>query len=121
MTALVVAYLPNEQHIIIDTVRHLLERLDVPRDRLQVILACNTPEALPVERDIAALAAADVRLKVVKASRSTTKAENVNAALPYVRGTITGLFDSDHRPEPACFRKADRWLPPVMTSCRDAA
>lgn len=110
VTALVVAYLPNEQHIIIDTVRHLLERLDVPRDRLQVILAYNSPEALPVERDIAALAAADVRLTVVKASRSTTKAENVNAALPYVRGTITGLFDSDHRPEPACFRKADRWL-----------
>lgn len=110
VTALVVAYLPNEQGIILTTINHLLNKIDVPSTNLQVILAYNTPEDLPVERELQRLAADDPRLLLLRVDGSQSKAENINAALPYITGEITGLFDSDHLPEPACFAKATRWI-----------
>lgn len=110
VTALIVAYLPNEQGIILKTVNHLLNTIDVPSAELQVILAYNTPEDLPVERELQHLAAIDPRLLLVRVEGSQSKAENINAALPYITGEITGIFDSDHLPEPACFEKAMRWI-----------
>lgn len=110
VTALVVAYLPNEQGIILTTINHLLNTVDVPRDKLQVILAYNTPDDLPVERELQHLAAIDPRFLLLRVDGSQSKAENINAALPYITGEVTGLFDSDHLPEPACFDKAVRWI-----------
>lgn len=110
VTAIVVAYLPNEQDIILTTINHLLDSIDVPSEKLQVILAYNTPEDLPVERDLQHLAMSDPRLLLLRVEGSQSKAENINAALPYITGEITGLFDSDHLPEPACFEKAVRWI-----------
>ena len=110
VTALVVAYLPNEQDIIMESLRRLLSQTAIDPERLQVILAYNSPETLPVERELQELAESDRRLLVLRVEDSRSKAENVNAALPYVTGEITGIFDSDHHPEPLCFRKARRWL-----------
>jgi cellulose synthase/poly-beta-1,6-N-acetylglucosamine synthase-like glycosyltransferase len=110
VTALVVAYLPNEQDIILETLHHLLAELDVPEGKLQVILAYNTPHILPVEHDLRVLAARDPRLLVLRMDGSSSKAENVNRALARATGEITAIFDADHHPEPRCFRKAVRWF-----------
>ncbi|MDQ4148794.1 MAG: glycosyltransferase, partial [Actinomycetota bacterium] len=110
MTALVVAYLPNERNVILPALRHLLHSMAIAQSKLQVILAYNTPTSLPVEQELARLAATDRRLELLKVEGSVTKAENINAALPLIAGEITALFDADHRPEPRCFLKAMRWF-----------
>lgn len=109
-TAVIAAYLPNEQEIILETLAHHLSTPDVPADRLQVILAYNTPHALPIEDDLRALADRDPRLKLLKVEGSRSKAENVNAALVDATGEIVGIFDADHWPAPDCFRRAWGWL-----------
>ena len=109
-TAVVVAYLPNEQDIILETLQHMLGRVDVPEERFQVILAYNTPEALPVEDVLRDMAAHDRRLCLLRVAGSRSKAENVNAALEIATGEVVAVYDADHLPEPACFRKAWRRL-----------
>ena len=107
-TAVIAAYLPNEQGIILETVRHMLRAVDVPPDRFQVILAYNTPESLAVEADLQEIAACDPRLLPLRVSGSRSKAENVNAALGAATGEIVAVYDADHLPAPDCFRRAWR-------------
>jgi cellulose synthase/poly-beta-1,6-N-acetylglucosamine synthase-like glycosyltransferase len=107
-SAIVVAYLPNETDTIYSTVRSLLGQ-DYPGP-LQVVLAYNTPRPLPIEQDLVELAALDPRLLLVRVGDSTSKAQNINAALQVTTGEIIGIFDSDHRPMPTAFRRAARWL-----------
>ena len=109
-TAIIAAYLPNEQDIILETLQHMLGQVDVPDDAFQVILAYNTPETLPVEDVLHDLAAHDPRLRLLRVVGSRSKAENVNAALQAATGEIVAVYDADHLPEPECFRKAWRWL-----------
>ncbi len=105
-TAIIAAYLPNEQNIILETVRHMLTQVDVPADRFQVILAYNTPETLAVEADLQEIAASDPRLLLLHVSDSKSKAENVNVALEAATGEIVAVFDADHLPASGCFRRA---------------
>ena len=107
-TAIIAAYLPNEAATIMDTVTHLLQQ-GYPGD-FQVILAYNSPRHLPIEDTLAELAAADSRLLLLRVATSTSKAQNVNAALAHVRGEFVGVFDADHHPEPGSFSRAWRWL-----------
>ncbi|WP_215546359.1 glycosyltransferase [Amycolatopsis sp. CA-230715] len=107
-SAVIAAYLPNEAATIADTLRSFL-RQDYPGP-LQIVLAYNTPGPLPVERELAAMAAADPRLVLLKVDNSTSKAQNVNAALQVVTGEFTAIFDADHHPAPDAFRRAWRWL-----------
>ena len=107
-TAIIAAFLPNEQGIILDTIRHMLERVDVPPDSFQVILAYNTPEALAVEDDLMGIAGRDPRLLLLRVEGSRSKAENVNAALGAATGEIVAVFDADHLPAPDCFCRAWR-------------
>ena len=107
-TAIVAAYLPNEAATIMDTVTHLL-RQDYPGE-FQVILAYNSPQHLPIEDTLAELAVADPRLLLLRVQTSTSKAQNVNAALAHVRGEFVGVFDADHHPEQDSFSRAWRWL-----------
>ena len=109
-TAIIAAYLPNEQDIILETIRHMLTQVDVPRDKFQVILAYNTPESLAIEADLQELAARDSRLLPLRVSGSRSKAENVNAALGAATGEIVAVYDADHLPAPDCFRRAWGWL-----------
>lgn len=46
----------------------------------------------------------------LRVARSTSKAQNVNAALAFVTGEFVGIFDADHKPDPDEFRRAWRWL-----------
>jgi hypothetical protein len=107
-TALVAAYLPNEAATVVETVEAFL-RVDYPGG-LQVVLAYNTPVDLPVEAVLARIAERDPRLLLVRVPGSTSKAQNVNAAMALVTGEFTGVFDADHHPEPDSFRRAFRWI-----------
>ncbi|MGD0376514.1 MAG: glycosyltransferase [Streptosporangiaceae bacterium] len=107
-TAIIAAYLPNEAATIVDTVTHLLSQ-DYPGG-FQVILAYNAPQRLPIEDALEELAARDSRLLLLRVEASTSKAQNVNAALAYVRGEFVGIFDADHHPAQGSFSRAWRWL-----------
>lgn len=107
-SAVIAAYLPNEA----DTI---LETLEVFRGHdyaggLQVILAYNTPTPMAIEAELAALAESDPDLTVLKVPDSTSKAQNVNAALRVAEGEFVGIFDADHHPAPGSFERAWQWL-----------
>lgn len=107
-SAIIAAYLPNEAETIVETVTHFLS-LDYA-GRLQIILSYNTPVPLAVEAELAELEDANERLTVLKVPDSTSKAQNVNAALHVVEGEFVGVFDADHHPVPGSFDRAWRWI-----------
>ena len=59
---------------------------------LQVILAYNTPRDLPIEAALRDIAARDPRFLPLRVPGSTSKAQNVNAALARVTGEFVGVF-----------------------------
>jgi cellulose synthase/poly-beta-1,6-N-acetylglucosamine synthase-like glycosyltransferase/GGDEF domain-containing protein len=108
-TAIIAAYLPNEAPIIEDTV-HAFLRVQYP-GRLQVILAYNTPRDMPeIEDRLREIAREHPQFVPMRVTTSTSKAQNVNAALAYATGEFTAVFDADHQPDPDSFRRAWRWL-----------
>ncbi len=107
-SAIIAAYLPNEAATIADTITTFLAQ-DYPGE-LQVIVAYNTPQRLPVEETLRDMAMHDPRLVLVRVEGSTSKAQNVNAALAYVRGEFVGVFDADHHPAKGSFERAWQWL-----------
>jgi cellulose synthase/poly-beta-1,6-N-acetylglucosamine synthase-like glycosyltransferase len=106
----VVAYLPNEQHIILNTLKYILNNLHRPEAGLEVILAYNSPIRLPVEDELERLAERYSELRLLYVEESHSKAENLNAALSIVTGEVTGILDADHRPIADCFKRAWGWL-----------
>jgi cellulose synthase/poly-beta-1,6-N-acetylglucosamine synthase-like glycosyltransferase/CheY-like chemotaxis protein/GGDEF domain-containing protein len=107
-SAIIAAYLPNEAATIVETVETFL-RADYPGP-LQIILAYNTPQPMPVEDVFTEITARDARFVPYRVEVSTSKAQNVNAALGLVSGEFVGIFDADHHPDPDSFRRAWRWL-----------
>lgn len=107
-SAIIAAYLPNEAATVVETIQAFL-RIDYP-GRLEIVLAYNTPHDLPVEAELRALAEREPRLRLLRVHGSTSKAQNVNAALGVVTGEFVGVFDADHHPAPDSFRRAWRWL-----------
>jgi len=107
-TAIIAAYLPNEAATILDTVE-AFQRVDYPGE-LQILVAYNTPKPMAVEDELRDLALLDPRVQPLKIEGSTSKAQNVNAAMSHVRGEFIGMFDADHHPDPRAFRRAWRWL-----------
>ena len=112
-SAVILAYLPNEQSIISATVRYFLETLE-HSGHLQIVLAYNTPMRLPVEDDLEVLSHAHPRFTLMCVGNSRNKATNINAAIDAITTPVIGFFDADSRPERACFVKACRWL---MNGC----
>lgn len=106
-SAVIAAYLPNEAETVVETVEAFL-RQDYPD--LQIILAYNTPQSLPVEERLREIAARDPRFEPLRVEGSASKAQNVNAALARVRGEFVGIFDADHHPAQGAFLRAWRWL-----------
>ncbi len=107
-TAVIAAYLPNEAATIIDTVE-AFQRVDYPGP-LQILVAYNTPHPMAVEDELREMARRDPRILPLKVENSTSKAQNVNAAMSHVTGEFVGMFDADHHPEPGAFKRAWRWL-----------
>lgn len=83
-----------------------LDAIDYPREKLQVLLV--------VEPDDAATAAALARhatrpgyeVIVSPAIGPRTKPKAMNAALPFARGAIVGIYDAEDVPDPLQLRKA---------------
>jgi len=107
-SAIIAAYLPNEAATIVETVEAFLI-LEYPAP-LQIILAYNTPNDLPIEAILREIAERDARFMPLRVEGSTSKAQNVNAALAEVSGEFVGVFDADHHPQPHNFTRAWRWL-----------
>lgn len=107
---IVAAYLPNEQSIILETLDHLLNRVHPPAAGLEVILAYNSPNVLPIESTLAQMARRYPNFRPYRVDGSHSKAENINAALDIVTGEITCILDADHHPAPDCFERAGRWM-----------
>jgi cellulose synthase/poly-beta-1,6-N-acetylglucosamine synthase-like glycosyltransferase/CheY-like chemotaxis protein len=107
-SAIIAAYLPNEAETILDTVE-AFRKVDYPGD-LQILVAYNTPTPMSVEDELRELARLDPRVVPLKVEGSTSKAQNVNAAMSHVRGEFVGMFDADHHPDPTAFKRAWRWL-----------
>ena len=107
-SAVIAAYLPNEAATIVDTVESFL-RLEYPGE-LEIVLAYNTPHPLPIEDTLREIAERDPRLVLLPVPGSTSKAQNVNAAVTRVRGEFVGIFDADHHPAADSFEHAWHWL-----------
>ena len=107
-TAIIAAYLPNEAPTIVSTVEAFLA-IDYPGE-LEIVLAYNTTDWLPVEAELASIATRHPRVKLRKVEHSSSKAQNVNAALQHATGRFIGVFDADHHPSADSFRRAWRWL-----------
>jgi CheY-like chemotaxis protein/cellulose synthase/poly-beta-1,6-N-acetylglucosamine synthase-like glycosyltransferase len=107
-TAIIAAYLPNEAYTILETINSFLA-LSYPND-LQIILAYNTPQTLPVEKKLQKLAEKNKRLVLLKVAGSESKSQNVNAAIALATGEFVGIFDADHHPMQDAFTRAWKWL-----------
>lgn len=107
-SAVIAAYLPNEAATIVDTVESF-QRLEYPGP-LEIVLAYNTPHPLPIEDTLREMARRDPRLVLLPVPGSTSKAQNLNAAVTRVRGEVVGVFDADHHPAPKAFEHAWHWL-----------
>lgn len=107
-SALIAAYLPNEAATVIETIESFLA-LDYPNE-VQIILAYNTPDPLPVEEHLDRIAAEHPNFVPVRIVGSNSKAQNVNAALSMADGAFIGMFDADHQPRPDAFTRAWRWI-----------
>jgi cellulose synthase/poly-beta-1,6-N-acetylglucosamine synthase-like glycosyltransferase/CheY-like chemotaxis protein/GGDEF domain-containing protein len=108
VSAIIAAYLPNEAPTIESTIAAFL-RIDYPATT-QIILAYNTPFDMPIEDRLREIAARDPRFSVLRVEGSTSKAQNVNAALSVVTSPVTAIYDADHQPDPDSFRRAWRWI-----------
>lgn len=108
-SAIIAAYLPNEADTIVETVRVFLEQIRYPGP-LEIVLSYNTPAELPVEAELRALVQRDPRLRLLRVAGSSSKAQNINAALDQIGGAFVGVFDADHHPAPDSFSRAWRWI-----------
>jgi hypothetical protein len=97
-----VAYLPNEQDIIIDRIHYLLEKIVYPRDKLRINILYNTPYLIePLESEMRHLAEKHMELRVIKVPGSKSKADNINYYCTLDTGAdVSAIFDCDHYPHP---------------------
>ncbi|CAN9184118.1 unnamed protein product [Alternaria alternata] len=104
---LIVAYLPNEQDIIMDRALYALEQIDYPSNRIRINILYNTPKAIePLESELAALPQRFPHARVIKVPNSTSKADNLNYFFTLDTGSdIIAIYDCDHYPHP----NSPRW------------
>jgi cellulose synthase/poly-beta-1,6-N-acetylglucosamine synthase-like glycosyltransferase len=99
---IIVAYLPNEQDIIMDRIHYLLEKIVYPKDRIVFNVIYNTPTPIePLESEMHELAAKHSNLRVIKVPGSKSKADNVNYYCNLDTGAdVSAIYDCDHYPHP---------------------
>lgn len=111
VASVVAAYLPNEEATLEEALRAHLA-MDYPVGKHVVVLAYNTPEPMSIESRLANWAMTEGRLLVLKVAGSTSKVENVEAALRLLEDQVDviGIFDADHHPHPTAARRAAQWI-----------
>lgn len=77
-----------------------------PEATTEIILAYNTPGDLPIEERFREIAREHPNFIALRVDKSTSKAQNVNAALSLVNSPVVGIYDADHQPDPDVFRRA---------------
>jgi cellulose synthase/poly-beta-1,6-N-acetylglucosamine synthase-like glycosyltransferase len=99
---IIVAYLPNEQDIIMDRIDYLLNKIVYPRDKLFINVIYNTPTPIELlESQMHDLAAKNPNLRVFKVPGSKSKADNVNYYCTLNTGAdVSAIYDCDHYPHP---------------------
>ncbi|KAL6708732.1 hypothetical protein ACN47E_002428 [Coniothyrium glycines] len=104
---IIVAYLPNEQDIIMDRAVYALEQLDYPSDKIRINILYNTPKTMePLETQLHQLPLRYPHARVIKVPNSTSKADNLNYFLTLETGSdIIAIYDCDHYPHP----NSPRW------------
>jgi cellulose synthase/poly-beta-1,6-N-acetylglucosamine synthase-like glycosyltransferase len=104
---IIVAYLPNEQDIIMDRAFYALEQLDYPSDKIRINIVYNTPRTIePLETELHQLPLRFSHARVIKVPNSTSKADNLNYFFTLETGSdIIAIYDCDHYPHP----NAPRW------------
>lgn len=110
---LIVAYLPNEQDIILDRVNYALDEIRYPHHKIRINLVYNTPNPIePLETELQQLAAKRSHFRVIKVEGSKSKADNLNYFLTLNTGSdITCVFDADHYPHPyGCRWAVERFI-----------
>ncbi|GAD95579.1 conserved hypothetical protein [Paecilomyces variotii No. 5] len=98
----IVAYLPNEQDIIVDRINYLLQEIVYPRDKLRIVVLYNTPTPIePLETEMRHMQLKHPELRVIKVPKSKSKADNINYYCSLENDTdVTAIFDCDHYPHP---------------------
>ena len=99
---IIVAYLPNEQDIVMDRAHYAVEKIVYPRDRIRVNVVYNTPRSIePLETDLQNLMIKHPNLRVIKVLGSTSKADNLNHFFSLDTGAdVIAIFDCDHYTHP---------------------
>ncbi|RMZ88181.1 hypothetical protein DV736_g4600, partial [Chaetothyriales sp. CBS 134916] len=97
-----VAYLPNEQDIILDRINYLLKRIVYPKEKLRIVFLYNTPYPIePLEMQMHELARKHSQLRVIKVPNSKSKADNINYYCSLDNNAdVSAIFDCDHYPHP---------------------
>lgn len=101
-----VAYLPNEEEIIMKQVRYALNRIDYPSNCMTLNVVYNTPKPMPIiEGELKDLENQYNNVRIVSVPNSKSKADNINyfLTLPSL-GEITTIYDTDHYAEPSALR-----------------
>ena len=100
----IVAYLPNEQGIIMARIDYALEKIVYPHDKMRVNIVYNTPYPIePLETEMRRLSLKHKHLRVIKVPNSTSKADNLNYFCSVGSGAdadVIAIFDCDHYPHP---------------------
>ena len=102
-SVMVAAY--REHEIIGETLR-ALERIDYPRDRLEVKLLLEADDKATIAAARAAHAADNVDIVLIPSAAPRTKPKALNYGLPEVRGELVTIYDAEDRPDPLQLRKA---------------
>ncbi|TGO17715.1 hypothetical protein BTUL_0015g00510 [Botrytis tulipae] len=94
----IVAYLPNEQDIIMDRINYACQKLEYPVDKIRINIVYNTPSPIqPLEEEMWEATAKYPQLRIIKVEGSTSKADNLNYYLSLDTGSdITAIYDCDH-------------------------
>jgi len=97
-----VAYLPNEQDIILDRIHYLLDKIVYPKNKLRIIILYNTPYPIePLESHMRDLATKHSQLSIIKVPNSKSKADNLNYYCSLETfADVSAIFDCDHYPHP---------------------
>jgi cellulose synthase/poly-beta-1,6-N-acetylglucosamine synthase-like glycosyltransferase len=102
-TVLVPAYREPE---VIGTLLANLDRIEYPRDRLDIKLLLEEDDAATYEAALEAGPGSHIEIIRVPDSRPKTKPKACNVGLGRARGSLVTVYDAEDRPEPLQLRRA---------------
>lgn len=85
-----------------------LERLDYPREKLEIVLVLEETDAITREAVTAGPLPAWFRVVTVPSGTPQTKPRAMNYALDFCRGEIIGIYDAEDAPDPDQLMKVAR-------------